>query len=76
MALKVFLSSLILSLITLIPLGVKWEIEKKVTIPSAFIIGILTGVIVYGITILWQLRFYQILLIDLFLIAVIASSLL
>ena len=76
MALKIFISSLILSFITLIPLGIKWDIEKKVTIPSAFFIGILTGAIVYGIMILWQLRFYQILILDFFLIAVIAISLL
>ena len=76
MALKIFISSLILSLVTLIPLGEKWEIERKVTIPSAFFIGILTGAIVYGLTILWQLRFYQILVIDFFLIAIIAISLL
>ena len=74
MALKIFLSSLILSFITIVPLGVKWEIEKKVTVSSAFFIGILAGAVSFGIMMLWELKFYQILIIDFLLIIVIAIS--
>ena len=76
MAWEIILSSLILSLVTLIPLGIKWEIEKKVSIPAAFLIGVLSGVIVYGIVGLCNLRFYQTLVLELFVISTISISLL
>ncbi len=74
MTLSIFISSLGLSFITLIPLGIKWEIEKKITIPSSFLIGILAGIIVNGIYLLWNLRYYQIILIEILIIGVIAVS--
>jgi phosphatidylserine decarboxylase len=76
MSLKIYLSGIILSLCTLIPLGMKWEIKKKVTIPSAFIIGALSGTIVHGIHLFIELRYYQIILIEIVLIGVIAVSML
>ena len=60
----------------LIPLSIKWELEKKVIISSAFFIGLLAGILVYGITKLNALRIYQILLIEFFLIFVLAVSML
>ncbi|MFX0202492.1 MAG: phosphatidylserine decarboxylase [Candidatus Hodarchaeota archaeon] len=76
MALRIFILSIILSSATLIPLGVKWEIRKKVVIPSAFLIGILAGTVVYWFVMFWNLSFYQILIADIFLIGAIAISLL
>ena len=76
MALKMILSSVILSLITLIPLGIKWEINKKVLIPSTLFIGITSGTIVCWISMFLQLRFYQLIIVELLTIAVIAIVLL
>lgn len=65
-----------LSLLTLVPLSIKWELEKRLTIPAAVFIGIISGSIVYGIDIVQDLGFYQILVIEILLIGVISSSLL
>ncbi|MFX0196787.1 MAG: phosphatidylserine decarboxylase [Candidatus Hodarchaeota archaeon] len=76
MALMVFILSIILSSAALIPLGVKWEIEKRVIIPSALVIGILAGMVIYGLVMLRDLSFFQIMVADIFLIAAITISLL
>ena len=72
MVFMVLLSGLILSFVLLIPISMKWELEKKVTVPSAFVIGLLAGSIVYIFMKFLNLRIYQILLIEFFLILVIA----
>lgn len=76
MSIKIFISGLVLSLITLVPLSMKWELETKVTIPAACLIGILSGAIVSGIVVFWNLGFYQILMLQIFVIAVMSISLL
>lgn len=76
MSIWIFISSLMLSLLTLVPLSIKWELEKRLTIPAAVFIGIISGSIVYGIDIVQDLGFYQILVIEILLIGVISSSLL
>ena len=76
MTMWIFVSSLLLALLTLVPLSVKWELEKKLTIPAAVFIGILSGSFVYGIFIFWNLSFYQIIIMELLFIAAISSSLL
>ncbi|MCK5199919.1 MAG: phosphatidylserine decarboxylase family protein [Spirochaetales bacterium] len=76
MVLRMFFSSVILSLIILIPLGIKWEIDKKVLITSTLFIGITVGTIVYGLSMFLQLRFYQLIIVELLNIAVIAIALL
>ena len=45
------ISGLALSLIILVPAGTRWELEKRVTLPAAIIIGILSGFMVDGITV-------------------------
>jgi len=76
MTLLIYISGVFLSLFILVLLGMKWEIKIKVTLPSAFFIGILSGAIVHGFYLFWQLRYYQILLIEIVLVGVIAVSML
>ena len=40
------LSSLVLSLVILLPLSLKWQIPSRISVPSSFIIGILVGLLV------------------------------
>lgn len=74
MAWRIFLSGLILSFITLVPLGIKWGIGKKVYIPAAFFIGTLSGTIINGILKFWNLEFYQALVLEIFFITAISIS--
>lgn len=73
---RVLISSLILSSITLLPLGMKWEIGKKIIIASAFFIGAITGLIVNSILIIYNLTFYHVLILEFLLIIGISASLL
>jgi phosphatidylserine decarboxylase len=72
----IFLSSLTLSLLTLVPLSVKWELEKRLTIPCAILTGIVSGSVICGIFTFWNLLLYQIIIMELLLIGAISSSLL
>jgi phosphatidylserine decarboxylase len=58
------------------PLGIKWELEKKIVIPVAAFIGIASWVIVNFSIDHWNLSFYQVLIFQLFLIVVLSTSLL
>lgn len=72
----IFLTSIVVSLAVLIPLGMKWEIDKKLLVPSAFGIGAVTGALVNVINLLGELRFYQVLIASFFLVVGIAAALL
>lgn len=76
MIIWIFISGLILSLLTLVPVSIKWELEKRLTIPAAIFIGTVSGSIVYGIYTFWNLSLYLIITIELILIGVISASLL
>jgi phosphatidylserine decarboxylase len=76
MTIWIFIFGLMLSLFTLVPLSIKWELEKKLTVPAAVSIGIISGSVVYGIFSFWNISFYQIIIIELLLIGVISVSLL
>jgi len=76
MTMWIFVSSLLLALVTLVPLSVKWELQKKLTMPAAVFIGILSGSIVYGIFTFWDIPFYRIIIMELLFIGAISSSLL
>ena len=76
MSSKILISGLFLSFITLVPIGIKWELEKKIVIPAAFLIGIMSWIIVKVATLFVHLTFYQILPIEIFVIAVTSISLL
>ena len=73
---KILISSLVLSLITVVPISIKWELEKKIIIPAAFFIGIMSWLLVEGTITFWNLGFYQILMLQIFVIAVMSISLL
>lgn len=73
---KIFISGLVLSFITLVPLGIKWELDKKIIIPAAFFIGIMSWLLVEGTTTFWNLTFYQILMFQVSVIGAISISLL
>ncbi len=74
MTIWIFISSLTLSLLSLVSLSIKWELERKQIIPAAILIGIISGSIVSGIFMIRALSFYQILIIELLLIGTISLS--
>lgn len=76
MSMKIFISGLVLSFITLVPLGIKWELERKIIVPAAFFIGILSWLLVMGAIISWNLTFWQILVFEILIIAATSISLL
>jgi phosphatidylserine decarboxylase len=73
---EIILSSLILSLILLIPLGIKWEIGVKISLPASILIGAFTALIVRGVVRDQGVPFYQIGILELFLIGGISAFLL
>ncbi len=70
------ISALVLAFLILIPLIIKWELDKKFSISMIGLIGILSGLIANRIKILWNLETYQILSLDFFLIITTFSLLL
>jgi phosphatidylserine decarboxylase len=76
MTMWIFVSGLLLSLLTLVPISIKWELERRLTVPAAVFIGIISGSVVCGILTFWHLLLYQIIIIEILLIGVISSSLL
>jgi phosphatidylserine decarboxylase len=72
----ILLSSLVLSVLTLVPLSMKWQLESKLTIPATVCIGVVSGGIVCGIFTFWSFGLYQAMLMETLLIGAIASSLL
>ena len=73
---EIFISSFVLSLILLVPLGIKWEIPKRIAIPSSLVVGILTGFIVIGMVAIFTIKFWHVLILELFIILGISASLL
>ena len=71
MHLETLITGLVLSFIVLVPLGIKWELEKKIVIPAALFIGISSWIVVEGILIAWSIDFYLMLLLQALIIAVI-----
>lgn len=67
-----FISSIVLSFFILIPLSIKWELDRRLTIPTALFIGVISGSIVYVIFTLWIIPFYMIIIIEFLLIGVIS----
>ncbi|MCX5719132.1 MAG: hypothetical protein NT055_04060, partial [Nitrospirae bacterium] len=62
---EILISSFALSFIILVPLGIKWEIPKRVTVPASFFIGILTGLIIMSIEGIYDIKFWQVLILEL-----------
>ena len=71
-----FISGPALSFLILIPLGIKWDLDKKVTLPAACIIGILSGAAMAGIMAVRGLNFPQVLLLQIILIIATSAALL
>lgn len=65
-------SGIVLALIILVPLSIKWELEKRIIIPTAFFIGILSGAFANLAVVFWDLGFYQILFLEIFVIMTIS----
>lgn len=65
-----------LALVISIPLSLKWELDKKMTIPAAIFTGILSGAIVNVMVVFWNLSFYSILVFEILLFGMISSLLL
>jgi len=73
---EILISSIALSLILLVPLSIKWEIPKRVTLPASFLIGLFTGLVVCILAAMYRMKFYQIVILQIFLIVGISASLL
>ena len=69
-------SGVLMALIILVPLSIRWELEKRIVIPAAIFTGILSGAFVNLIVVFWNLDFYQILSLEIFVIMIIAILLL
>lgn len=72
----ILISSLLLSFLVLVPLGIKWELEKRLTIPATVLIGVVCAGIVRGIFTYWSFDFPQAILIEIMLIGALSLSLL
>ena len=72
---KILISGLFLSFITLVPIGIKWELEKRIVIPAAFLIGIMSWTVVECVALFVHLAFFQILSIEVLIIVVTSISL-
>lgn len=73
---EIFISSLILSLTILVPIGAKWEIGNRTSIPIALCVGVITGAIVNVVEMVWSFKFIQLYYLEFILIVSIATSLL
>lgn len=76
MNVTIVIYGLFLGLITLVPLSIKWELDKKMTIPAACIIGMSSGLIVWGINSYYNLNRSQVVIFEIILIALLSISLL
>lgn len=76
MSIDILISGLVLSFITLVPVGLKWELEKKIVIPAALLIGIMSWILAEGTTIFWNLTLFQIVIFQVLVIGAISISLL
>ena len=76
MLMKPFVSGLALSFMMLWPLSMKWELDKKVTVPAAALIGAMSGALVHHSAVLRALDFYQIIVAQVFIIGILSVSLL
>ncbi len=76
MSWDIFISGLFLSFVILLPLGIKWELDKKIIIPTAFLTGIVSWAIVNVPMALWNITFYQIIIFQTFIIIALSLSLL
>lgn len=76
MVYRIIFSSLFLSLSLLVPLGIKWEIPKRISIPASILIGFITGSIVTGLLKIIKISPYQIIALQLLFIGGISLTLL
>lgn len=65
-----------LAFFILVPLSIKWELEKRIVIPAAFFIGMLCGTFVNLVMIFWNIGFFQILFLEILVIIIISILLL
>lgn len=76
MSMSILISSLGLSFFILVPLGVKWELEKKIVVPAALIIGMISWVITTTTASLIELSFYAIFPVEVIVISATSVALL
>jgi phosphatidylserine decarboxylase len=76
MSISTLISGLVLSIIALVPLGIKWELEKKIVILSAIFIGIISWASVESLSFFLNLKSYTIFIFQILVIAATSISLL
>lgn len=69
-------SGMALALLILLPLALKWELERKTVLGSILLVGAVSGALVRGLTAFYSLGFRQILLLQIALIVLLSFSLL
>ncbi len=72
----IIVSGLVLGFLLIVPLGLKWELDKKVLLSAAVVLGLLSGVLVYGISAFYTIGFIQSLILEIILITAMSGSLL
>ena len=70
------MTGFVLGVIILIPLSIKWELEKRIAIPASCLIGLLSGFITNGLPGLRDERYATIVLIQILIIVVVSTTLL
>jgi phosphatidylserine decarboxylase len=73
---EILISSLAFSLIILVPLSIKWGIPRRIGVPASFLIGISAGLMAWGIREIYNIKIYQVFILQFLLIIGISGSLL
>ena len=60
MAWQTVLSGFLLALATLIPLSIKWELDRRVIVPVICVIGLVSGLVVGALDTIWNLTFLHV----------------
>ncbi|MFH1148406.1 MAG: phosphatidylserine decarboxylase [Pseudomonadota bacterium] len=71
---RIFIPGLAMSLGTLLPLAVKWELQKKIIVPAALVIGTISSAIAGVLDSFWGLELRAALTIEFFMIVGISGS--
>ncbi len=76
MDMSILISGFVLGLVILLPLSIKWELDKRFTLPAICLIGLVSGSIGGGIATSSDLSSFYIIIIEIMLIGIISISLL
>lgn len=70
------ISALMVAIIVIVPIGLKWELEKKVILPGALVIGMVTYIAISGIMQVQNVNFSHMVVVEFTIVTAISISLL